>query len=144
MRAQNIAMLLLSFCFLLLFTEVVSAEKQKIISEINEYGGKSIEITKEKGDSGFDATLREILSNDSNGIALKKEVFYTDEFARENGHVREIDYYSGNGKTTKMEYFYPDKLANEEGYYRQIDYYDINGKMIFKYSNIRMNARMIQ
>ena len=97
MRAQNIAMLL-SFCFLLLLTEAVSAEKQKIISEINEYGGKSIEITREEGDHGFDATLKEILFNDSNGITIKKEVFYTEKFAREKGMTEKLTTMAAMGK----------------------------------------------
>src|SRR5664280_1057491 len=103
MRALHIATVTL-FCFLLLFAGIVSAEKQRIISDINEYGGKTIEVTREDGDKRFDEILKIIQFSDRKGTAIKREIFHTDKFAREHGHNREIDYYDDSGKLTHIEY----------------------------------------
>lgn len=113
------------FVLLALFDGMAAAEKQKVISDKNEYGGKTVEVTYESGDKLYGGAVKKIVYYDSNGKETKEEYFCTDKFAQENGVNRKIAFFDSDGKITKTELFYTDKFADEKGYNRlTADFYN--------------------
>lgn len=92
--------LLLAISLIILMAGIVSAETGKVISEKNEFGGKTVEIITTATDksSNEDGVSRRILYYDSNGKVVKCEFFHTDKYVNEKGSNRSIVYYDSNGE----------------------------------------------
>ncbi len=112
---------------LVLFSGSASAEKQKVISDKNEYGGKTVEVTYESGDKLYGEAVKKIISYDGNGRKAIEEYFCADKYAQEKGINKKIASFDSSGKMTKAELLYTDKFADEKGVNRSIAYSDANG-----------------
>lgn len=120
-----------------LLTGVASAEQQRIISHKNEYGGKTIEVNMEPGDKGYDVRIMKVIDyyqkkteiEIGNRLA-KREIFFTNAFANQEGVNRAIQYHDSSGKMTRKDFFYTERWSKERGAYRDIGYYNSNEEII--------------
>lgn len=107
----------------------VQASKDIVISDSNEYGGKTVETTFEKGDEEYDHYKKALSYYDSNSKLRKLEAFFQDKYAKKTMTVLKIRYFDPNGKLTKEEVFPTKEIINSGGIEKRVDYYDDNKKV---------------
>ena len=127
---KNLVLILSTFALAAaLFVNPAAAEKQKVVLDRNEYGGRTLETTYEPGDKYYTNVLKEIVSLDDTEKVLSLEHFYKEKFADEKGYFRTIAYYGLDGIVTREEQFYTDKFIRERGGYKAIARYDNREKV---------------
>ena len=104
------------------------ASQERIISDKNEFGGRTIEVIIEKGEAPPE--IQAILAAYDEGDKLRKtEVTYTESFGNEKGVAKAIEYLNPDGKVVKREYYYTDTFGNKKGVARTIEYYYTNERI---------------
>ena len=104
------------------------ASKESIISDKNEFGGKTIEVIIEKGEAPPE--VQKILASyDEGGGMRRTEITYTEAFSSEKGVARTIEYLDPEGKVAKREYYYTDAFGNKKGVARAVEYYYAHEKI---------------
>lgn len=98
---------------ILLYSCVVWAKTEKIISKKNEFGGKTVEITyfKEDDMENLLGIRKSVLYENSNRKIIKIETFYT---GITDNYNRMIAYYDNHYHETKTEFYINDKLIKTE------------------------------
>jgi len=104
----------------------VQAMKDIVISESNEYGGKTVEITFEKGEKEYDIYKKVTTYHDSKKILRKLESFYIDKIAKGKGVYLAIRYFDPNGKKIKDEEFTTEEEIERTDFEKSVTYYDSN------------------
>jgi hypothetical protein len=98
------------------------ASKESILSDKNEFGGKTIEVIIEKGEATPE--IQKILAcYDEEGKMRKTEIAYTEAFGNEKGVAKAIEYFDPSGKVAKREYYYTDTFGNKKGVAKATEYY---------------------
>lgn len=105
----------------------VQASKDIVISDSNEYGGKTVETTFEKGEEEYDIYKKVTAYWDSKKKLRKLESFYTDKIAKEKGVYLGIRYFNPNGKTIKDEDFTTEEEIKRTDFEKSVTYFDSNG-----------------
>jgi len=131
-------LLLLLFNFVLGMS-VVSAETTEVISEKNEFGGKTVKIVYSNNDEEAMNITKVVNYFSNNEKVVKKEIFFTDKYANEKGFSRWIKYFDNLGKMTKRDNFLTAEYANKYGVNRTISYLDSN-EAIVKNENFLTDA----
>jgi hypothetical protein len=129
------------FMTLLLVAGDALAAPDRVVSEQNEFGGKTIEKVypvKDIRNAGKDKTRKEktragkiqkdITYFDGKGKKVKTESIYTEQHTVSTGAERRILYYTATGELTKMEKFFSDSYAKLKGVDRMVVYYDLKKK----------------
>lgn len=104
------------------------ATKESILSDKNDFGGKTIEVIIEQGEAPPE--IQKILASYDEADRIRKtEITYTEAFGNEKGVARAIEYLSPDGKVAKREYYYTDTFGNKKGVARATEYYYADEKV---------------
>jgi hypothetical protein len=104
------------------------ASKESIVSDKNEFGGKTVEVIIENGEAPPE--VQKILASyDEGGKLRKAEITYTEAFAGTKGVAKAIEHYEDNGKVVKREFHYTDLFGNKKGVAKATEYYYANEKI---------------
>lgn len=121
----TVTVILVSLLFF--FSGSVQAERQIVISDSNEYGGKTWETTFEKGDEEYAKFKKALSYNDSNNKLRKLEAFFQDKYAKKTGTYLIIRYFDPNGKPIKEEEFTTEEEIKRTDFEKSVTYFDSNG-----------------
>jgi hypothetical protein len=103
----------------------VQASKDIVISDSNEYGGRTVETTFEKGEEEY-AIYKKVTSYWDSKKIRKLESFYTDRIAKKKGVYLGIRYFDPNGKTIKDEDFTTEEEIKRTDFEKSVTYFDSN------------------
>ncbi len=113
------------------FSAYVFASEEKIISQNNEYGGKTEETTYAKGSDKYEEGINKIVEYyDANGKIREIESYYTSERSKKDGVKKREQYYlQSRTRTllTKIEFYYTDAYSDYNGIYKCEEKYHENG-----------------
>jgi hypothetical protein len=124
-KLYTVTVILVSLLFFL--GGSVQASKDILISDSNEYGGKTWESTYEKGDEEYDIYKKVTAYRDSNKKLRKIEAFFTDKNAKKTGTYLKIRYLDPNGKPIKEEEFTTEEEIKRTDFEKSVTYFDSNG-----------------
>ena len=94
--------------FLIGLSTYALAETKQILSDKNEYHGKTIEFTYSPGDQYYKTFKRHVIYYDNNGKERKGEIEWTKEATAMLGVSKWIDYFDNKGELEKKEVFLAD------------------------------------
>lgn len=101
----------------------------KILSENNEYGGKTVEIEFEQGDNKLNEGILKIIQfYNSDGKAVKGEVYFDEKNPKSNDMKLIIKELDEDGRETKAIGYYTDEYTKNTGIHYCIYHYDKEGR----------------
>lgn len=102
---------------------------EKILSENNGYGGKTVEIEFEHGDNKFNEGIFKIIQfYNSDGKVVKGEVYFDEENPNSNDMKLIIKELDEDGRETKAFVHYTDEYTKNTGIHYSIYHYDKKGR----------------
>jgi hypothetical protein len=111
----------------------VFAGTKTVVSEKNEYDGKTTMVTFSANDEEYkNGMAKGIIYFDSNEKIVKMEAYFTDEFAKKDGASKGIGYYEGTGRLVKTELYHTDESARKDGAAKTVFYLDSNQESVKK------------
>jgi hypothetical protein len=119
--------------------------KREILSDHNEYGGKTIRATCSDDESYKNGSKNSDIYYSGSGKIMMSVVYFTDEFKEKRGCIKLIIYCDENELLKKTEWIYTEKHALKEGYNKSVDLpgKDEKLKIIEKYMNDKLVDRKV-
>lgn len=115
----------------LLMTACGPAEREKTISNSNEYGGMTKAITFSKSEDQYKKGFaKEITYLNGEGKLIRAELSFTDAYSETKGISRMIDYYDGSQKIVKQDSYFANAYSNKKGVAKETVCRDSSGKIV--------------
>lgn len=115
----------------LLITGCGSPEREKTISNKNQYGGKTKQIIFSQSEDQYKKGLaKEIIYLNDKGKTPRAELYFTDAYSKEKGISKMIEHYDENQNIVKQDSYFTNDYSNKGGVAKETIYRDCSGKIV--------------